>query len=88
MSTLPAPSGEPGPVITSQDPNQLAARVAALEQRLPENSWLFGNSFLKRVFAIWGHYIIAQLIIALVVGGLFLMCFLVFGGLLAGLSRR
>lgn len=29
---------------------------------LPD-SWLFSDSFLRRSFAVWGHYIVANLII-------------------------
>lgn len=82
MSTLPVPQNEPEALTPPQDVNQLAARVAALEARLPANSWLFGNSFIKRVFAIWGHYFVAQLIIGIVIGILFLACTLLFTGLL------
>lgn len=31
---------------------------------LPDST-LFDNNFLKRAFAIWGHYFVAQLIIAI-----------------------
>lgn len=88
MSSYPV---EPSPSPSSSFPSdnsQLAARVAALESRLPANSWLFGDSFIKRVFAVWGHYFVAQLIISIVLGILFFGCTLLFGGMLAGLSNR
>jgi hypothetical protein len=92
MSHEPIPSIGSGatsaPTASTVEVNQLAARITALENRLPAESWLFGSSFLKRVFAIWGHYFVAQLIIGIVLGILFLGCTLVFGGLLAGLSNR
>lgn len=92
MSNEPNPSIGPGiiptPVAASDDVNQLAARVAALENRLPANSWLYGNSFLKRVFAVWGHYFVAQLIIGIVLAVLFFACTILFAGLFAGLSQR
>lgn len=92
MSSEPLPSISSGttsaPMASSDNVNELAARLSALESRLPADSWLFGNNFLKRVFAIWGHYFVAQLIIGIVLGVLFLGCTLVFGGLLAGLSNR
>lgn len=28
-----------------------------------QQSWLYSDSFLKRAFAIWGHYVVANLII-------------------------
>lgn len=92
MSNEPLPSlgsgTTPAPMMSSSEVNQLAARVAALENRLPANSWFFGNSFLKRVFAVWGHYFVAQLIIGIVLAILFFTCTIVFAGLFAGLSQR
>ncbi len=89
MSSLPVTPEQPAPMPSSStEVNQLAARVAALEQRLPANSWLFGDSLLKRAFAVWGHYFIAQLIISIVVLVLFFICTAIFGLSLAGLSNR
>lgn len=31
---------------------------------MKKDSWLYSDSFLKRAFAIWGHYAVANLIIA------------------------
>lgn len=92
MSMYPAPTptdpASTPAVVSTTDTTQLAARIAALESRVPETSWLFGPSFLKRVFAIWGHYFVAQLIIGIVLFVLFFACTLLFGGLIAGLSNR
>jgi hypothetical protein len=30
---------------------------------MKQDSWLYSDSFLKRSFAIWGHYFVANLII-------------------------
>lgn len=30
---------------------------------MQQHSWLYSDSFLKRAFAIWGHYFVANLII-------------------------
>jgi hypothetical protein len=73
---------------SSAEINQLAARVSALEARLPANSWLFGDSLLKRIFAIWGHYFLAQLTISIVLFILFFVCTVVFGLSIAGLTNR
>ncbi len=44
-----------------------------MNHQLP-NSWLFSENFLKRAFAIWGHYFVANLIIGFpfVILGIFL----------------
>lgn len=91
MASFPVPSEPETPhpqpmMVSASDINQLSARVAALENRLPENSWFFGRSFLKRVFAVWGHYFVAQLIIGIVLGAIFFACFLALAAV--GLSRR
>jgi len=104
MSTEPTPPTESGmsstppiesgvsstPVMSSAatDVNQLASRVAALETRLPANSWLFGNNFLKRAFAMWGHVFVAGLIIGVVVWIVAFACTLLFGFSVAGLMNR
>lgn len=33
-----------------------------------KDSWLYSDSFLKRAFAIWGHYMVANLIVGAAVG--------------------
>lgn len=92
MSSYPVnpsePPSSPGVMTPSTDTNQLAARVSALEARLPAGSWLFGDSFLKRVFAVWGHYFVAQLIIGVVLFVLFFACSIIFGLSIAGLTNR
>jgi hypothetical protein len=90
MSSLPMTpaESEPQPVPTpSSDLNQLATRVSQLESRFPANSWLWGPSFVKRAFALWGHVIIVQLIIAVVIWAIVFGCAFLFGGL-AILGRR
>jgi hypothetical protein len=78
---LPSPN-QPGPSgISPADLNQLAQRVTALETRFPTSSWLFGTSFLKRAFAIYGYYFIAGLIIGVVIMLIFFACFLMSVGL-------
>jgi hypothetical protein len=39
-----------------------------------QQSWLYSDSFLKRAFAIWGHYMVANLIIGAAV---FVVAFIV-----------
>ncbi len=31
---------------------------------MQKDSWLYSDTFLKRAFAIWGHYFVANIIIA------------------------
>jgi hypothetical protein len=70
------------------DAGQLEARVTALENRFPATSWLWGPSFLKRALAMWGHVIVIQLIIAIVLWALFFACTILFAGMFAGFSQR
>ena len=48
----------------------LKTKVARLESRLYRphipNTSLLDESFLKRAFAVWGHYVVAQLIIFII----------------------
>lgn len=46
---------------------------------MKKDSWLLSDNFLKRCFAIWGHYFVAQLIISGVFMVLFSIFFFVFG---------
>jgi hypothetical protein len=55
------------PPLTAQEVIRLQERVIALERRL-EASNLHSDSFLNRAFAVWGHFVVAHLIIALVIG--------------------
>lgn len=55
-------------------------RVAAIENRLASSD-IFHPKFLARAFAVYGHYIVANVII---VGVIFAAVFLL--GLLTGLS--
>jgi predicted PurR-regulated permease PerM len=93
MPSLPISSEPETPhqyptMVSASDVNQLSARLSALESRLPENSWMWGHSFLRRAFAIWGHYFIAQLIISLILGIIFFACFIGLTALGLGLARR
>lgn len=88
MSSYPVLPPDSSATPSSSEVNQLSARLSALESRLPANSWMFGDSFIKRVFAVWGHYFVAQLIIGIVLFVIFFACSLLFGGILAGLSNR
>lgn len=49
-----------------------------------QQSWLYSDSFLKRAFAIWGHYFVANLIIGAVV---FVVAFVVAAVLGVSLSQ-
>ncbi len=90
MSNEPMPaieSGTPSPT-PSAEVNQLAARVAALETRFPPTSWIYGNNFFKRALALWGHIIVIQLIISVIIWAVVFGCMLLFGGLAATLGGR
>ncbi len=81
-SPLPASSEPPAqpPMMAPQaDVNELSARVSALEARFPTSSWLFGPGFLKRAFAIWGHWFIIQIVLGIIIWVLVFGCALVFG---------
>lgn len=49
----------------------LEARLSKLEDRIPADRFprtmVLADHFLKRAFAIWGHYFVANLIIGLAV---------------------
>lgn len=70
------------------DANQLEARVTALETRFPRTSWVYSANFFKRALAIWGHVIVIQLIIAIIIWAIIFACVFVFGLSVAGLSGR
>jgi hypothetical protein len=53
--------------------------VDIVEDAIP-NSSILSDNFLTRAFSIWGHYFIAQLIIGLVLGVIYLLIILVFVG--------
>lgn len=59
--------------------DKLEKRVNKLETRFPKESWIFGESFIKRAFAIWGYAISAYLMVLVVFGVLGLVI-----GLLSG----
>ena len=44
--------------------HELDARVQGLEARLP-NTWLLSDNLLKRAFGVYGHYLLAVLIIVI-----------------------
>ncbi len=46
-------------------------------------SWLYSDSFLKRAFAIWGHYFVANMIIGAVIFAVAFMFVLAFAGIAA-----
>lgn len=54
---------------TNPIPNQNAQTI---------DSWLFSDNFLKRSFAIWGHFMVAHLIIFIGIGILFFIVALIF----------
>jgi hypothetical protein len=58
----------------------LDTKIAYLEGRLP-NSNILNQSFLRRAFAIWGHVLIAQIIIAIFIYGAVFVLAIIFGGL-------
>ena len=46
---------------------------------MKKDSWLYSDSFLKRAFAIWGHYIVANLIIGAAIFVVMMLMMLIFG---------
>jgi hypothetical protein len=90
MESQSSSLGEPNPgaVSSSNDASQLEARVANLENRFPTTSWLWGPSFIKRALAMWGHVIVIQLIIAVVIWAVIFACGLLFAGTLGGFGQR
>ncbi len=44
-----------------------------------QNSWLYSDSFLRRAFAIWGHYFVANLIIGACVAVIAFIVAITFG---------
>jgi uncharacterized membrane protein YvbJ len=46
--------------------------IKEVEELIP-NSAIVSNNFLTRAFAVWGHSFVAQLIISLVLGGIYLV---------------
>ncbi len=47
---------------------------------MKKDSWLYSDSFLKRAFAIWGHYFVANIIIGGCMLLLFLLLMIAIGG--------
>lgn len=52
-----------------------------------QHSWLYSDSFLKRAFAIWGHYMVANLIIGAAAFAVAFIVAAVFGLSLATMQR-
>ncbi|MFW5888121.1 MAG: hypothetical protein ACOCVY_00190 [Patescibacteria group bacterium] len=53
------------------------------KNQLPD-SWLYSQSFLKRAFAVWGHYFVAQLLISIAIGIIMMFFLLLLSGSLMG----
>jgi hypothetical protein len=71
---------------TNEEIVQLRRRVDLLEsglrlnqRRLPD-TWLLSNNFLKRAFGVYGHYLVAGLIIGAIIFACSLLVFLAAGG--------
>jgi hypothetical protein len=56
-----------GAPLTVDDVTRLRERVVQLERRLAASN-LHSKSFLARAFAVWGHFVVAHLIIAFAIG--------------------
>jgi hypothetical protein len=48
---------------------------AIFSENIP-NTGLFSRNFIKRAFTVWGHYFVAQLIIAIVFGAFYFVIFI------------
>lgn len=46
-----------------------------ISENIP-NTGLFSRNFLKRAFTVWGHYLVAQLLIAIVIGAFYFVIFI------------
>lgn len=88
MALPSEPTGLAPTPTSADDPSQLAARLTALETRFPATSWLYGGNFIKRALALWGHVIVIQIIIGIVVWAIFFVCFALFGGLFVSMANR
>ncbi len=53
-----------------------------------QHSWLYSDSFLKRAFAIWGHYFVANLIIAAIAFSIAFLVAVTFGLNLAQIAPQ
>lgn len=47
------------------------------------NTGLFSRNFLKRAFTVWGHYFVAQLIIAIILSAFYFVIFILLLGSMA-----
>ena len=64
-------------------------RFLELEQKvhlLEKRTMIVSNNFFMRALAVWGHWIVIQLIIGVTFWGCLLMLGLLIGGLAGGLS--
>lgn len=77
--------------VARNDPQYVAyleQRIAALEARLSialPSTKLVSPNFMSRAFAVWGHYFVAQLIIGLIVGVIWMVLGLIFAGSITAL---
>jgi hypothetical protein len=67
LQVEPTQRGAAKPPLTAQEVIRLQERVVELERRLGASN-LHSDRFLARAFAVWGHFIVAHLIIALLIG--------------------
>jgi hypothetical protein len=62
--------------LTAIEDLQQRPQPRPLEAHLPKTN-LVSPNFLKRAFAVWGHYFVASLILALISGAIYLVVFVV-----------
>lgn len=81
------PEDEPITAITPVQPDiealqvrvhQLEAELQVVQSRLP-NTWLLSDNLLKRAFGVYGHYLLAGLIIAVPIMACSFFMFLAMG---------
>ena len=60
------------------------AYIAGLDQRLRALEGRITGGFMKRAFAVWGQWFVAQFIIGLVVGAIMTIIGIVIGGSILG----
>ncbi len=69
------------------DPQYIAyleQRIAALEARLPATK-VVAPGFWARAFAIWGHHLVAQTVVSVIIGIVFTLISLLFAGGIAAM---
>ncbi|MBN2247195.1 MAG: hypothetical protein JW733_00700 [Coriobacteriia bacterium] len=84
MDTMPYQQPAPAQRNDPQYIAYLEQRIAALESRLPATK-VVAPGFWTRAFAIWGHNLLAQTVVSIVLGVVFMLISLLFAGGIAAM---